>query len=155
MTKLQKTFGLIAWISACSLAGIFGAQFEPGFWYETLHKPAWTPPNWIFPIVWPFLYVLMGISGWLLWKEHSFSSNRQEFRWFGLQLLLNAIWSWIFFGLHMIATALAEILLLWPAILFTCLLFWKKKRIAGLLLIPYLGWVAYAAALNFAIWKLN
>lgn len=155
MTKSKKIGGLIGWIIVCSLAGILGAQFEPGSWYELLQKPSWTPPNWIFPIVWPILYILMGISAWLLWKMKEVTISDTEFTWFFVQLLLNAIWPWIFFGRQLISTALAEILLLWISIVFTILLFWNRNRIAGLLLIPYLLWTSYASALNFAIWQLN
>jgi len=155
MENAKKVLALIGWILLCSLAGIFGAQFEPGTWYQLLTKPAWTPPNWIFPVVWPILYILMGISVWLIWKMKNTTLLQTEFTWFFVQLALNALWSWIFFGLHLIGTGLAEILLLWISILFTTLLFWKKNKTAGFLLLPYLLWVGYASALNFAIWQLN
>lgn len=155
MSKSKKIGALFGWIVLCSLAGIFGAQFEPGAWYESLQKPSWTPPNWVFPVVWPILYLMMGVSAWLIWKMKEVSIGDTEFRWFYLQLLLNAIWSWIFFGRQMISTALADIFLLWIAILFTILLFWNRNRSAGLLLIPYLLWISYASALNLAIWQLN
>jgi tryptophan-rich sensory protein len=152
---MKNALSLLGWIFICGLAGIFGAQFEPGAWYELLQKPSWTPPNWIFPVVWPILYILMGISAWLLRKTEKVSLTGTEFTWFYMQLILNALWSWIFFGAQLIATGLAEILLLWIAILFTIFLFWNRNRIAGMLLIPYLLWVSYASALNFAIWQLN
>ncbi len=152
---MKKGLTLVGWIFICSLAGIFGAQFEPGQWYEMLAKPAWTPPDWVFPVVWPILYILMGISAWLLWRMENVSLTGTEFTWFFVQLILNALWSWIFFGMHHVATALAEILLLWTAILFTIFLFWNRNRLAGILLIPYLLWVSYASALNFSIWQLN
>lgn len=152
---MKKILSLVGWIFICSLPGIFGAQFEPGTWYEILQKPAWTPPNWVFPVVWPILYVLMGIAAWMMWKMKSVSIYGTEFTWFFVQLILNALWSWIFFGEHLISTGLAEILLLWVSIIFTVLLFWNRNRTAGILLIPYLIWVSYASALNFAIWQLN
>jgi tryptophan-rich sensory protein len=155
MGNKKKIVGLIIWIFICSLAGIFGAQFEPGSWYELLQKPAWTPPNWVFPVVWPILYVMMGISAWMLWKMEEVSLTDTEFTWFFMQLILNALWSWIFFGMELIATGLAEIFLLWVALIFTLFLFWHRNRTAGLLLVPYLLWVSYASALNFAIWQLN
>jgi len=155
MDTTKKVATLIGWIALCSLAGVFGAQFEPGTWYELLSKPAWTPPNWIFPVVWPILYVLMGISAWMMWQVKEVDLSGTEFRWFFVQLILNALWSWLFFGLHLIGTGLAEILLLWISIIFTIMLFWGRKRLAGILLIPYLLWVSYASALNFAIWQLN
>lgn len=155
MGNKKKIVGLIIWIFICSLAGIFGAQFEPGSWYELLQKPAWTPPNWVFPVVWPILYVMMGISAWMLWKMEEVSLTDTEFTWFFMQLILNALWSWIFFGMELIATGLAEIFLLWVALIFTLFLFWHRNHTAGLLLVPYLLWVSYASALNFAIWQLN
>lgn len=155
MKKSKQITGLFIWIIICSLPGIFGAQFEPGTWYELLQKPTWTPPNWVFPIVWPILYAMMGTAAWLVWRMDTVSLSDYEFKWFFVQLGLNAIWSWLFFGMHYISTGLAEILLLWIAIAFTLLLFWKKNWIAGLLLVPYLLWISYASALNFAIWQLN
>ncbi len=152
---MKNIISLIIWIFVCSLAGVFAAQFEPGMWYEMLAKPSWTPPNWIFPVVWPVLYLLMGTSAWLVWRMESVSLTDYEFKWFFVQLGLNALWSWLFFEKHYISTGLAEILLLWIAIAFTILLFWKKNRLAGLLLIPYWFWISFASALNFAIWQLN
>lgn len=152
---IKKALTLLLWIIICSLAGILGAQFEPGTWYELLQKPSWTPPDWVFPVVWPILYVLMGISAWILWQKERISVYDRAFRWFFAQLILNALWSWIFFGMNLIAIGLVEILLLWVTLLFTILHFWNRNRSAGLLLIPYLLWVSYASALNFAIWQMN
>jgi tryptophan-rich sensory protein len=155
MNAVKKYSGLAAWIVTCFIAAAIGAFFEPGIWYEALEKPIWTPPNWIFPIVWPLLYTLMAVSAWLIWTEFGFQQARQALMWFGFQLILNAAWSWLFFGEHLIGTALGEILLLWIAILFTMMLFWKKNKVAGWLMLPYLLWVSYASALNFAIFQLN
>lgn len=155
MDKRKHIYGLIGWLLACFLAALIGAYFEPGSWYEMLNKPSWTPPNWVFPVVWPILYIFMAIAAWLIWKEYGFDSARKELRWFILQLTLNAAWSWIFFGQQAISTALGEILLLWMAILFTTMLFRRKNKIAAYLLVPYLLWVSYAVALNFAIWQMN
>lgn len=155
MQTAKKAAEILVWVLICILAGIFGAQFDPGNWYDLLQKPAWTPPNWIFPVVWPILYVMMGISAWFVWRLERTSLTQPAFIWFFLQLLLNALWSWLFFGMNLIGTALAEILLLWIAVVFTIFLFWDKSRVAGLLLIPYLLWMTYASALNMAIWQLN
>jgi len=152
---MKKGIWLLSWILICSLAGIFGAQFEPGTWYELLEKPSWTPPSAVFPIVWPILYIMMGVAAWLMWRMKEVSLTGPEFRWFFVQLILNALWSWIFFGMHLIATGLAEILLLWVAVAFSVMLFWRRNKIAGALLIPYWLWISYASALNFAIWQLN
>lgn len=155
MSKLRDYGGLVVWIGIVFMVAAFAAWFEPGSWYEMLDKPYWTPPNWLFPIVWPVLYLLMAISAWLVWREFGFDGGREELKWFGIQLFLNALWSWIFFGQHLIGTALGEILLLWVAILFTLLLFWRKSKPAAYLLLPYLVWVSYASALNYAIYQFN
>lgn len=155
MNTLSKYSGLAGWILVCFAAAAIGAIFEPGLWYEALNKPSWTPPNWVFPIVWPILYTMMGISAWIVWKKYGFNRARQALIWFGFQLVLNAAWSWLFFGEHLIGTALAEILLLWIAILFTMMLFWEKSKAAGWLMLPYLLWVSYASALNFSLFQLN
>lgn len=155
MTNLKKYSGLAGWLLLCFIAASIGAFFEPGLWYENLNKPSWTPPNWVFPIVWPILYAMMAISAWIVWKDYGFNQARQPIMWFGFQLILNSAWSWLFFGEHLIGTALAEILLLWIAILFTTMLFWKKSEPAGWLMVPYLLWVSYASALNFSLFQLN
>lgn len=155
MTILKKYSGLAGWLVISFLAGSTGAYFEPGIWYEMLKKPFWTPPDWVFPVIWPILYTCMGTAAWLIWKEYGLQPGRQELKWFGIQLGLNAAWPWIFFDKHLIGTALGEILLLWIAILFTMMLFWRKKASAGWLIFPYFIWVSYAVTLNFAIWQLN
>lgn len=155
MNSIKTYAGLAGWIAVCFLAGTIGAWFEPGIWYEVLNKPVWTPPNWVFPVVWPFLYVMMAVSAWLIWKDHGFAKRREELKWFGIQLVLNAAWPWLFFGKHLIGTALGEILLLWIAILFTMMLFRKENNLACWLLLPYLFWVTYASALNFSIFQMN
>ena len=155
MTVFKKYGGLLAWIAITAVAGAFGAWFEPGTWYQTIAKPSFTPPNWIFPVVWPILYLCMAIAAWLIWKDYGFDRGRSALKWFGLQLALNAVWSWLFFGRHDIGIALGEISLLWVAILFTLFLFWNKNKWAGWLMVPYLGWVSFAVALNYSIWQLN
>lgn len=155
MKTSKKITGLIGWITISSMAGIFGAQFEPGQWYQLLQKPVWTPPDWIFPVVWPVLYILMGIAAWLVWKMESTSLTQSPFIAFYVQLILNALWSWLFFGMHTIGLALFEIALLWVAVCSTVILFWKKNQAAGLLLIPYVLWISFAFALTASIWQLN
>ena len=109
----------------------------------------------MFGPVWTTLYVLMGISAWLVWKKKGFDGARTALLLFGVQLLLNALWSWLFFGLHAPGLAFVEMLLLWVVILATLLSFWKISPLAGSLLIPYLLWVSFAAVLNLQIWRLN
>lgn len=127
----------------------------PGEWYGQLRKPAWNPPGWIFGPVWTALYTMMAVAAWLVWRQGGFPSQRKALGLFLLQLLLNAAWSPLFFGLHNPALAFAEIVLLWFAILGTLITFWKIHRCAGALLLPYLAWVTFAAVLNFTLWQLN
>ena len=145
---------LLLFLLATFSAAAFGALFTPGEWYEQLAKPSWNPPSWLFGPVWTVLYAMIAVSGWLIWKRGSVSSRTALIAW-GVQLALNAAWSWIFFGLHRMGAALVEILLLWVAILVTIVLFWRLRRLAAALLVPYLLWVTFAATLNWKLWQLN
>ena len=147
---------LLAFLIVTLLVGAAGTFFtEPAIptWYATLAKPGFAPPNWLFAPVWTTLYVMMGVAAWRVWRLTGLTSP-EMFLWFA-QLALNFFWSAIFFSLHLILLALVEMALLWLLILVTLILFWRKDRIAGLLLLPYLAWVGFAFALNFAIWQLN
>jgi tryptophan-rich sensory protein len=125
-------------------------------WYAGLTKPSWTPPNWAFPVVWNILYIMMGISLWLLWdKPHELSARRSAIILFFAQLALNAAWSPVFFGLHQTRIALAIIIAMVAAIVATIAYAWRAHDLAGWLLVPYLGWVIYAASLNSGIVILN
>jgi len=124
-------------------------------WYAFINKPLFSPPNWIFAPVWTLLYILMGISAFLIWKKRDNLKTKQAFIFYGIQLILNALWSIIFFGMHNPGLALLEIIILWLFILITLIKFYKINKIAGLLFIPYLLWVSFASILNYAIWMLN
>lgn len=124
-------------------------------WYPTLVKPALTPPDLAFPIVWTLLYALMAIAAWLVWRSAGLHRARGALVLFGIQLLLNLAWSALFFGLQRPDLALAEIAILWAAIAATAIQFWRHDRRAALLLVPYLAWVSFAVWLNAAIWWLN
>lgn len=148
MTRTIVTLALFLVLTAAVAA--FGAQFAPGTWYAALPKPSWTPPNWLFGPVWTVLYIAIAVAGWLVWRA-------------GVGLALgfwlagsafNGLWSWLFFGLHLIGLALADIVLLWMTILAFILTAWSPARVAALLFLPYLAWVTYAALLNFAIWRM-
>ncbi len=121
-------------------------------WYATLNKPSFNPPNWLFAPVWTTLYVLMGVAASRVWKRTGFGL---EIQLWSVQLALNFCWSAIFFSLHLIGAALAEMAALWLAILATLVLFARRDQTSGLLLLPYLLWVSFALALNAAIWRLN
>ncbi|MBD3404488.1 tryptophan-rich sensory protein [candidate division GN15 bacterium] len=155
-TTSRSPFGLVGWLAATFAVAFFGAQFTPGEWYALLTKPAWTPPNWLFGPVWTLLYAMMAVAAYLVWRRFGFAGGGGvALGLFLLQLVLNGLWSWFFFGLHWIGLAFLDILALWVAILATIIAFYRLHRIAAWLLIPYLLWVSYAAALNLALWRLN
>ncbi len=125
-------------------------------WYQTIQKPSWNPPNWIFGPVWTTLYVLMGIALFLVWKSDTLAQlKRIAIVLFMAQLILNFFWSFIFFNQQQIGWALAEMILLWVFILLTIFVFAQISRPAAWLLVPYISWVSFAAILNYTIWKLN
>lgn len=132
--------------------GFVTAKAIPG-WYSELRKPSWNPPNWIFGPVWTLLYLMMGTASWLVWREVGSRENWVAF--YGAQLFLNAIWSWVFFGWRRLNFALVNIILLWLAIVACTVVFWRISVLAGAMLIPYLLWVSFASALNYRIWALN
>jgi tryptophan-rich sensory protein len=140
--------------SAAALGGL-AMRGGPGAWYEALAKPTWTPPGWLFGPVWTLLYTLMAVAAWLVWREAGLSGARWALGLFALQLVLNAAWTPLFFGLHRPGWAFAEICALFIAITATTAAFFARSPAAGTLMLPYLGWVGFAAALNFAIWRLN
>jgi len=150
---------LIISIAICQLAGFFGSLFtRPNIptWYASLNKPNFTPPNWVFSPVWITLFVLMGISAFLVWnKGLDYKGVKKALTIFLVQLILNTLWSLAFFGLKSPLFGFLVIVILWVAILFTIINFFKVMKIAGFLLIPYILWVSFAAALNFSIWRLN
>ena len=156
ITKKPSIVKLIISIVICQLAGAIGAIFTTpkiGTWYAALHKPLFNPPNWIFGPVWITLYTLMGIALYLVWESKK--SKKQALQIFGLQLALNALWSMVFFGAESILFGLVVIILLWLAILWMIVKFWKIDERAGWFLVPYIVWVTIATALNAGVWLLN
>jgi tryptophan-rich sensory protein len=138
------------------VSGYVSGTSGTGDWYQSLTKPYITPPSRLFGVVWPVLYILMGISAGLIWaKGFSRKPVWQAMLVFIVQLLLNGLWSPLFFRLHRIDWALLEIIVLWIAIAVTEALFWKIRRSAAILLWPYLAWVSFAVVLNAMFWKLN
>jgi translocator protein len=125
-------------------------------WYQTINKPSWNPPSWIFGPVWTSLYVMMGIAFYLVWKSDSSSIlKKTAIILFAAQLLFNFFWSFIFFNQQQIGWALVEMLIMWVLILLTIFAFANVSKTAAWLLVPYIAWVSFAAILNFTIWKLN
>jgi benzodiazapine receptor len=154
----HQSAALVLCVGVCFAAAAVGAMFTspnvPG-WYANLDKPSWTPPSWVFGPVWSLLYLLMGISLWQVWRKTGFRAAAMPLTLFGIQLVLNMAWSGLFFGLRSPGAALVEIVLLWCAILATMIAFRRRSALAGWLMLPYLAWVSFAAALNLAIWNLN
>ena len=134
-------------------AALFGSQFMPGPWYEALEKPSWNPPNWLFGPVWTVLYVMIAIAGWLVWQKRG--ESRAPVVMWGVQLALNALWSYLFFGAQLPGVAFAEIIVLLASILAFIVVSWRVSRAASLLFVPYAAWVGFASLLNFTIWRLN
>jgi tryptophan-rich sensory protein len=150
---------LILSLIICQLPGIIGGFIVSGnidSWYEPLNKPGFSPPNWLFGPVWIFLYLLMGISMFLIWKEDLKNKKiKKSFLIFIFQLVLNTLWTIVFFGMHSISGALIIILALWILILICIINFLKISKTAGVILIPYLLWTTFAAVLNYYIFALN
>jgi len=154
MTKTLPLIFSFAISFAAAAAGGLATRTAPEF-YAALSRPAWAPPSWLFGPVWTLLYALMAIAAWLVWKERGWSGARIALGLYLLQLLANALWSWLFFGWRRGSLAEFEIVVLLALIIFTIIAFWRVRPLAGILLLPYVAWVAFAAALTFAIVQRN
>ena len=156
--KRRDLLALGALLALClgigALGSIATAQ-SVATWYQTLIKPSFNPPDWLFAPVWTTLYVLIAVAGWRVWRRRGLLGARAEFGAYAAQLALNLAWSFLFFGQRMIGAALVEIVVLLAAIALNVVLFWRVDRLAGWLLAPYAAWVAFASLLNFALWRLN
>ena len=152
---MDMTSGLaLAGFALASLAAASsGAYFKPGAWYGTLRKPGWTPRPWVFPVIWAPLYVAIAVSGWLVWREAGLVVPAMAL--YLAQLVLNAGWSAVFFGLRRPDLAFGELVLLWLSIAATLAAFAPVSAAAAWLLAPYLLWVTIAGALNLSVWRLN
>jgi benzodiazapine receptor len=147
---------LLICIFICEFAGIIGSIFNIKSipkWYSKIKKPSFNPPSWIFGPVWTILYLLMGISLYLVWNSGKITTLVIII--FSIQLILNMVWSFLFFGIKKPGYAFAEIILLWISIISMMFVFYQISNIAGLIQIPYLMWVTFASVLNFSLWKLN
>ena len=151
-------FALGGFIAVCFIVAAIGGAVTAtsvGTWYPTLNKPWFTPPDWVFAPVWNALYMMMALAAFLVWRQSDGEQQRTALYLFGVQLVLNLLWSFIFFGTQRIGAAFIEIIALLVAIGATTVHFWHVDRRAGLLFLPYLAWTGYAAVLNGAIWWLN
>ncbi|MFC5682549.1 TspO/MBR family protein [Flavobacterium sp. MAHUQ-51] len=157
---MNKIIKIIAVVVLCLGVGYFsGIETRSAIldWYPTLVKPSFNPPNWVFAPVWTLLYIMMGVAAGLVWNRYTDDKDRvkKALVFFLIQLVLNALWSYLFFGLHNPMLAGIEIVLLWLFIYECYLQFSKINKIAAYLLVPYLAWVSFAAVLNASIWWLN
>ena len=157
MPQGKQIVGLIGWLLLSFVAAAIGAiaSVQAASFYQDLAQPSWAPPSSVFGPVWSVLYALMGIAAWLVWREGGWRRQRGVLTLFVIQLALNALWSWLFFAWHRGALAFVDIVLLWVLIVATVVGFWRVRPLGGALLLPYLFWVSFALALNYAVWHLN
>ncbi|MCE4557224.1 TspO/MBR family protein [Roseateles cellulosilyticus] len=153
----SRVLGLVAWLAICFVAAAVGsiASLDAPAFYAELAKPAWAPPAAVFGPVWSVLYTLMAVAAWLVWRERPSQRVDGALGLFLVQLAANALWSWLFFGWRLGAFAFAEVLLLLGLVAATVGAFWRLRRAAGLLLLPYLAWVSFASVLTWAVWQRN
>ena len=154
----RAIWGLAFWVAlSLGVSTIGGAitRTSVSEWYQGLAKPSFTPPDWTFTAVWISLFLLMGVSAWLVWRRTGFAHGAVPLACFAAQLALNLAWSILFFGFRLVDWALFELVVLWILVLMTTVAFYHVSRPAGLLLVPYLLWLFFAIALNASIWRLN
>lgn len=138
--------------AACCAAGATGALFPTGDWYKSLNKPSWTPPNWMFPVAWTSIYILISFAGA---RAGLFDGNTYAMAFWGLQIAFNTLWTPVFFGRHMLKGSLPIMAGLWVSVLLATIAHWQVDAWAGLAFVPYLAWVTVAAALNLSVARLN
>ena len=155
MATIHGVIALVAFLLITGSAGFFGSMYPPGEWYERLRKPSYTPPGSVYLPVWTALYVIMAVAAWLVWSHVGLLAAGLPLGLFLLQIIFNAAWYWVFFGLQKPGAAFVELVLLWLLIIATTASFWHHVPLAGILMLPYLLWVAFAMSVNFSIWKLN
>ncbi len=148
----MSVLSLIVIFTLVVLMATTGAVFKPGEWYMALNKPSWTPPDWVFPVVWSVLYLMIGIAGWLVWERGGWTL---AMGFWSAQLALNGAWSWLFFGRRRMDLAFVDVALLWLCIAGFIVAAWPLSLPAALLFLPYLLWVSIAAALNLTVWRMN
>ncbi|MGI4846957.1 MAG: TspO/MBR family protein [Janthinobacterium lividum] len=153
----KQWLGLAGWLLLCFAAAAAGgtASRNAASFYGQLALPSWAPPAWLFAPVWSLLYLMMAFAAWLVWPARGFAGTRMALALFVIQLIPNALWTWLFFEWHLGAAALADAIVMWLLVLATMTSFWRIKPLAGALLLPYLLWVSFAVALTLAVWRAN
>jgi len=145
--------GVILLVTFC--APLLGAFSPPADWFESLRKPSWNPPGWLFGPVWSLLYIGMAVAAWLVWREGGWAAQKKPLSLYAVQLTLNALWTPLFFRFHRPDLALINIMLLWCLIVATGIAFYRVRKGAGGLFVPYGLWVSFATVLNFTLWWMN
>ncbi|MDI6851650.1 MAG: tryptophan-rich sensory protein [bacterium] len=155
---MPKGLKLLISVAIPLLVGFIGSLFTSSSvntWYKEINRPSFTPPSWLFAPAWTLLFILMGLAFYYVWLNNFGHNRTLVIGIFALQLVLNLLWSLLFFGLRSPLTALIEIVVLWFVILLNIILFFRVSRVAGYLLVPYLLWVTFATVINLAIYLLN
>lgn len=148
---------LVGWLLlSFAVAAVGGlAAVNAASFYAQLTRPGWAPPAWLFGPAWTVLYLMMAVAAWLAWRERGWHGARGALTLFVVQLVVNGLWSWLFFAWHRGALAFADVVVLWLLIVATIAAFWRISPLAAVLLVPYLAWVTYASALTLAVWRMN
>ncbi|MDV3434694.1 TspO/MBR family protein [Stenotrophomonas sp. C2852] len=157
MKRSSQVSGLLAWGAITFVAAALGgwASTSAASFYATLALPSWAPPASVFGPVWTLLYAMMALAAWLAWRERGWRGARPALVLYLLQLAVNALWSWLFFDWKLGALAFADILVLIVLVCATIVAFARIRPVAAVLLLPYLAWISFASALNFAVWRAN
>jgi translocator protein len=157
MKRSSQALGLLGWFAVTFAAAALGAwaSASAASFYAGLTLPAWAPPASVFGPVWTLLYAMMAVAAWLVWRERGWRGARPALALYLVQLAVNALWSWLFFGWRLGALAFADILVLIVLVCATILGFLRIQRGAAMLLLPYLAWISFASALNFVVWRAN
>jgi tryptophan-rich sensory protein len=151
---MKRWGSLVVFLVLVALVSFWGSRFLPGEWYAGLSKPSWNPPAWVFGPVWTTLYVLMAVAAWQVWNTDHPGRKLAASLW-GVQLVFNGAWSWLFFGLHRPGVAMFELAALVGLVVLTIWKFRAIRPVAAWLMVPYLAWIFFALALNVALWRLN
>lgn len=151
----EFSLSLFVFIAIVFAAAMTGAYFRPGKWYAALEKPPWTPPDWAFPVVWTVLYGMIAAAGWIVWSAPGMSVASLPVLLWGLQIVFNALWSPVFFGLKRMDLGMVVVSGMWLSIAACIVVFARIDLVAAGLMVPYLVWVSVAAALNLSVWRRN
>lgn len=152
-SAVALAISVAAVIIAAAIGGLASSSAAAD--YALLRQPTWAPPAWLFGPAWTLLYALMAIAAWLVWRTGPSSASRRALTCYAVQLVLNAAWTPLFFGLGWRGFAFVEICALWLVLVTTVVLFWRRTPAAGVLMVPYVAWTTFALSLNFAVWQLN